>query len=281
MGADLSGMSPTHASPAGRQRLQALCGATDDAVLLLYAGRLAPEKNLKLLFKLLEYLNRNGCPPFHLIVAGDGMERRLWEQRAAEQSPGRVVFLGHIRNRKMLAMLYANADIFVHPNPHEPFGIAPLEAMASGLPLVAPNSGGVTTYASSANAWTVPPTVGHFAEAVHEILSHRELAVEKTQLALATAAAYSWDRVADGFLDLYQDMYDCFHGKTPSAPPDFYSLPATPGTKQIATWTARLAQKVFAATARWRESSSVSQPGASANTDPSKYAALKEPRIHS
>src|SRR5262249_19533132 len=96
MGADLSGMSPAYASSAGRRRLLALCGAPDDAVVLLYAGRLAPEKNLKLLFKLIEYLNRGDTRSFHLIVAGDGIERRHWEHYAAAQSPGRVVFLGHI-----------------------------------------------------------------------------------------------------------------------------------------------------------------------------------------
>src|SRR5262249_21820746 len=134
------------------------------------------------------------------------------------------------------------------------FGIAPLEAMASGLPLLAPNSGGLTSYASAANAWTVPPTVGHFAEAVYEVMDNRELVAQKKQQALATAATYSWDRVADGFLDLYQEMHDCFHGKTPTAPADFYSLPAARATARIATWTAQLAQKIFATTARWRES---------------------------
>src|SRR5262249_13228594 len=136
MGADLSQVSPTNVSSEGRRRLLALCGASDDAVLLLYAGRLAPEKNLQLLFDLTAHLNRTESRPFHLIVAGDGMERARWESYASQHLPGYAVFLGHVRDRSMLAMLYANADIFVHPNPHEPFGIAPLEAMASGLPLL-------------------------------------------------------------------------------------------------------------------------------------------------
>jgi glycosyltransferase involved in cell wall biosynthesis len=259
MGADLDEMSPAEASPAGRRRLLALCGATTvgdanaEAVILFYAGRLVPEKNLQLLFELTEHLNRNGTRPFHLMIAGDGIERRRWERYAAERLPGHVVFLGHIRDRKMLATLYANADVFVHPNSHEPFGIAPLEAMASGLPLVAPNAGGVTSYASNANAWTVPPTVEDFAGAVRAIISDRNLVAGKTEQARKTALAYNWDSVADGFLDLYQDMHRRFLGEPAKLPADFSSLPAPPTTARLARWTANFAQKAFAAFSRVRE----------------------------
>ena len=60
--------------------------------------------------------------------------------------------LGHL-DKELLADYYANADVFVHPNPKEPFGIAPLEAMASGVPVVAPNSGGILSYATDENIW--------------------------------------------------------------------------------------------------------------------------------
>ena len=254
MGADLSQVSPANASPEGRQRLLALCGAGKDAVLLLYAGRLAPEKNLQLLFDLTAHLNRAGSPPFHLIVAGDGMERARWESYAAQHLPGYAVFLGHVRDRSMLAMLYANADIFVHPNPHEPFGIAPLEAMASGLPLLAPNEGGVTSYASPANSWTVPAKVETFAAAVHEIIGNRQRASEKTQRALETAATCSWQRVADGFLDLYDDMHRSFHGQQSTMPADFYSEPAAAATATTAHWISQAAQKAFTTISNLRES---------------------------
>jgi glycosyltransferase involved in cell wall biosynthesis len=255
MGVDLSEMSPAQASPAGRQRLLALCGAQNDAnaVLLFYAGRLVPEKNLQLLFELTEHLNRTGSRPFHLMIAGDGIERPRWERYAAEHLPGHAVFLGHIRDRKMLATLYANADLFVHPNSHEPFGIAPLEAMASGLPLLAPNSGGVTSYASMENAWSVPPTVEDFAGAVHEILDHPERVARKTEHARKTALAFDWDSVADRFLDLYQDMHRRFTGEAASLAPDFSSVPAPASTARVATWMAKLAQKTFAAVSRMRE----------------------------
>jgi glycosyltransferase involved in cell wall biosynthesis len=48
----------------------------------------------------------------------------------ASRAPGRAAFLGHIKNPDELAGLLANADLFIHPSDREPFGIAPLEAMA-------------------------------------------------------------------------------------------------------------------------------------------------------
>ena len=61
-------------------------------------------------------------------------------------------FSSDISTKKLLADYYANADVFVHPNPKEPFGIAPLEAMASGVPTVAPDAGGILSYATDENA---------------------------------------------------------------------------------------------------------------------------------
>ena len=94
----------------------------------------------------------------HLIVAGDGPRRHELE-RLANGSRDRIHFHGHLADRGALADLMTDVDLFVHPNPREPFGIAPLEAMSAGLPLVAPDRGGVTTYATTANAWIAPATV--------------------------------------------------------------------------------------------------------------------------
>ena len=260
MGVDLSELSPAHRSDAGRQRLLALCGAPEDAVLLLYVGRLAPEKNLSLLFHLAERLNQNSSRSFHLIVVGHGMERARWEQYAAERLPGQVIFLGHIRDRKRLAILYANSDIFVHPNPHEPFGIAPLEAMTSGIPLVAPDSGGVTFYAHSGNAWTVPATIEDFAVAIAEILDDRERTRQRVEQALLTVESYRWDKVAASFLELYQDLHRAFHGLPTRTPAEFYSTPAPPGRARLVRWASQWARKTFAAVAQVRESRQADRP---------------------
>jgi len=205
MGVDLDHLSPERRKPGHRRRLLQNFGI-DDGVLLLYAGRLVPEKNLGLLFEVLARLANNGARDYRLLVVGDGIEREMWEQKCKSTLPSRAFFMGHVRDQSVLADIYANADIFVHPNPREPFGIAPLEAMASGLPLVVPNAGGVTSYANHENAWMVNPDVDSFAAAMEDVVANPVAAAQKSQKALITAGEYRWDGVAASFLDLYGEL---------------------------------------------------------------------------
>jgi glycosyltransferase involved in cell wall biosynthesis len=139
MGADCRLFAPDRRSPTRRRWLEALAGAPEGSTLLLYVGRLAPEKNLDLLIDTMRMLEERDSGEFHLLIAGDGLLRAQLEQLCLRDLPGAVRFLGHVRDREVLADVYANCDVLVHPNPREPFGIAPLEAMASGLPIVGPD----------------------------------------------------------------------------------------------------------------------------------------------
>ncbi len=206
MGVDLAHLSPRRRFTGLRRRLLQNFGVSEESVLLLYTGRLAPEKNLSLLFGVLAGLAKDRERDYRLLMVGDGIERARWEQRCSREMPGRALFLGHIKDKNVLADLYANCDVFVHPNPREPFGIAPLEAMASGLPLVAPNSGGVASYANLENAWTVRADVASFAGAIREVAANPRLVLEKTRKALETAQLYRWETVASSFLDLYETL---------------------------------------------------------------------------
>jgi alpha-1,6-mannosyltransferase len=206
MGVDLAHLSPQRRSTGLRSRLLQNFGAPEESVLLLYAGRLVPEKNLPLLFDVLLHLAEDREHDYRLLIVGDGIEHSYWERRLLREIPGRVVFLGHIKDKDVLGDLYANCDVFVHPNPHEPFGIAPLEAMASGLPLVAPNTGGIASYANPGNAWTVNADVFSFAGAIREIIANRELTLEKTRRALLTAQLHRWENVAASFFDLFESL---------------------------------------------------------------------------
>ena len=245
MGVDLTHMSPARKSPDLRRRLLGRFSAGDDAILLLYAGRLVPEKNLQLLFELLDYLVTHEHLNARLLIAGDGIDRIRWETETANRLPGHARFLGHIADPNELADLYANCDIFAHPNPREPFGIAPLEAMASGLPLLAPNAGGVTSYANLSNAWTVPADVHSFAAAIAEIRADEGRTALKIQHALATAQSYRWENVAASFLDLYRQLHAIQTSRTEPFAPSFSSTPPTPWGSALFHSVSRAAEKAF------------------------------------
>jgi len=225
MGAACGLFRPERRSSRMGALLRSRFGAPEDSRLLLYAGRLAPEKNLELLVDTMELLEREAPGGFHLLVAGEGVQHARLEDECARRVPGAVCFLGHIADREALADLFANCDSFLHPNPREPFGIAPLEAMASGLPLVAPHSGGLTSYANDSNAWLVNPSAAAFAAAIRAIGGDRESAMARVRQARLTAERFDWERVTAGFFDLYDEIHALVQGvrTEPLTLPHFYS----------------------------------------------------------
>ena len=190
----------------------------DGMTRLLYAGRVSHEKNVLLLVDLMKKLDP---AEFSLTVAGNGT---LLEEMKCHALP-HVNYLGHVPDRERLAEIYAKADIFVHPNPREPFGIAPLEALAAGLTLVAPNQGGVTTYANESNAWLVDSNADAMAAAVREVRTSPELRRSRAIEGRATAERHDWPVVTSRFLRLYEDitMITRDTQRTPVTAPRFWS----------------------------------------------------------
>ena len=236
MGVHCTGFSPARRRPSAREtilsRISAEAGRLTNPRLLLYVGRLSPEKNIDVLVDMMEILAADLSAEYHLLFAGDG-PRAVWLKEMADQKvPGRIHLLGHFANREDLADLYANCDALVHPNPREPFGIAPLEAMASGLPVVAPSSGGVLSYANAGNAWLVKPDAADFAAGVREVFVDGTLKKTRVEQALRTAANFDWPRVAAVFFKLYDDLHQRFR--------KFYNAAAEAHTTAEAYPTANL-----------------------------------------
>jgi glycosyltransferase involved in cell wall biosynthesis len=122
------------------------------AKLLLYVGRLATNKRVPLLVKVLALLN-DVRPPTHLLIAGDtsdvyGFEAERCRARARELGVAeRLHFLGHLTG-EALRHAYQSADVLVIPSAWESFSVPVIEAMACGVPVVA------------ARAFALPETVG-------------------------------------------------------------------------------------------------------------------------
>jgi glycosyltransferase involved in cell wall biosynthesis len=180
---------------------------------------------LKLLAQALGALTSQGVDA-RLIIAGEGISKSALERELSECAPGRFHFAGHIGSRVELSRLYASADAFVHPNPREPFGLAPLEAMASGLALVAPNQGGVTTYCTSENSWPAEPEAEAFAKAIRAAATDSEERRDRVANALETVKAYAWNSVIDRYFDLYDEIFAMFRNlPLRGIEPSFYSTP--------------------------------------------------------
>jgi alpha-1,6-mannosyltransferase len=206
MGAEIEAFAAAHPDGALRRMLSAQFDAREPHRLLLYAGRLSPEKNIGLLLETLERLPVE----YKLIVAGSGPLADVFAADARRRAPGRVRLLGHVGSRSELAAVYANCDAFLHPNPREAFGIAPLEAMAAGIPLIGPRSGGVLSYADDSNAWLCEPEAARFAEAVRAVFSDPAARKDRLGQARWTARRHRWADVAAQFFALYDELHRQF-----------------------------------------------------------------------
>lgn len=211
-GVDIAQYSPDRRSAEVRSDMQKRASIPETATILLYAGRLSPEKNIGLLVEMMKILSNAADRDFRLLVAGAGPQSDWLQKQSDKHAQGKIIQLGHL-DKDLLAGFYANADVFVHPNPREPFGIAPLEAMASGVPTLAPNAGGILSYASNENAWLVGPSGEEFAAAVREIVSDNNLRESKVAKALVTASENTRERSTDRLLETYDKMYEDFRSR--------------------------------------------------------------------
>jgi glycosyltransferase involved in cell wall biosynthesis len=135
------GVDAERFSPARRSRQLRLAWGVlgDDQRVMLYVGRLAREKNVGLALRAFEAASRSD-PGLRMIVVGDGPLRR---QLQAEFPAAHFVGAQHGEN---LAGHYASADLFLFPSQSETFGNVTLEALASGLAVVAFNAAAASDY---------------------------------------------------------------------------------------------------------------------------------------
>lgn len=138
LGIERSHFSPTFRDPRLRHALLDQCGLPDNALLLLGLGRHHPEKRWPM---VIDAINRAGAQvPVGLVLLGQGVDSERIERRIAGSPHIRLFRPEYDRDR--LARIMASCDALIHGSEAEPFGLVASEAMASGLPLIVPDTGG-------------------------------------------------------------------------------------------------------------------------------------------
>ncbi len=178
-----------------------------DEKLLLYVGRIAAEKELDMLLKSAEILNEKGYT-YKLLMVGEGPQL---EELRAKNIPN-VIFAGYKFGRE-LQEIYASSDIFVFPSSTETYGNVILEAMASGLPVVATLQGGVKeNLINGVNglAFNVGSEMD-MAKKIEHLLNNGALRQNLAHKARAHAMEKGWQRV---FERLFNDYQTAIHSVT-------------------------------------------------------------------
>ncbi|GGM52832.1 GDP-mannose-dependent alpha-(1-6)-phosphatidylinositol dimannoside mannosyltransferase [Longimycelium tulufanense] len=189
LGVDLVEFHPGRRDASLRAEL-----ARGSDALLVHCGRLSPEKQVERSVDALAELYECGHR-VRLVIAGDGPRRAALERRAAGLP---VTFLGFVGARRSVARLLATADVSLAPGPHETFGLAALEALASGTPVVVSASSALREIVRPGCGAAVPDHAPAFAGAVTNLLAVPE--PSRRAAARARAERYPWHSSVDGML---------------------------------------------------------------------------------
>ena len=174
---------------------------------ILYVGSLEPRKNLLRLLQACARL-REKHQDWHLVIVG---ARNFWKNVPVVETVEELAlkpwvhFTGFVEEEDLPA-LYNGADLFVFPSLYEGFGLPPLEAMACGTPVVTSNSSSLPEVVGDAAIMVDPYDVDAIADAMARVLDDPALADDLRQRGLARAGQFSWERMAQETIKVYQHV---------------------------------------------------------------------------
>lgn len=167
---------------------------------LIHVGRLSPDKQPHVAVDALRRLRARGIPARLVVIGGGPLEEHL--RRAARDLP--VEFLGRVDDRAVIARHLAAADVAVATGPFEIFGMAALEALASGTPVVVPPTGALRELVPLGAGMVAAPHADGVADAVAAVLVGDR--IEQRRLARVRAEELGWARTAAAFLGLHERL---------------------------------------------------------------------------
>jgi len=165
---------------------------------LLFVGRLNVRKNIETLFKALPLLKNKTIP---LIIVGepDWKTPDLKRMLSLPELRNRIIITGRITDEELTAT-YALSKIFCFPSFAEGFGLPPLEAMASGIPVVVSHSTSFPEVCGDAAVYVNPAQAESIAHAINSLLGDTQLYFQKRQQGFAQAAKFSWELSAHAMM---------------------------------------------------------------------------------
>src|SRR4051794_12943799 len=174
---------------------------------VLYAGNVKPHKNLGRLLDAFHLLRQQGLDHLKLVVIGDEISKYTDLRRTVHRHNlhKHIRFLGYMPD-ETLAVLYRLATVFVFPSLYEGFGLPPLEAMASGTPVVTSNVSSLPEVVGDAAVLVDPHDVASIEHGIRRVLTDPALATDMRRRGLLRAREFSWERSVRRTLAVYQKV---------------------------------------------------------------------------
>jgi glycosyltransferase involved in cell wall biosynthesis len=166
---------------------------------LLFAGRINARKNVCNLLRALRLVHDQNIP---LVIAGeeDRKAPQLKEFLNDPQLGPRIVFTGPVTNDE-LSTVYAQAKVFCFPSFAEGMGIPPLEAMASGIPVIVSNTTSMPEVCGSAALYVDPHDPNDIAKKINQLLEDRGLYEQKVKDGFKRSKDFTWSNTAKGIMN--------------------------------------------------------------------------------
>jgi glycosyltransferase involved in cell wall biosynthesis len=174
---------------------------------LLYVGNIKPHKNLERLIEAFHLVRSQGRSELELLIIGDEISKLQALRRAVHKYDIHryVRFLGYVPD-KTLAVLYRLASVFVFPSLYEGFGLPPLEAMASGTPVVTSNVSSLPEVVGDAAVLVDPYRAEAIADGILTVLRSTHLRQELRTRGLERVKEYSWARSVQRVREVYGEV---------------------------------------------------------------------------
>jgi glycosyltransferase involved in cell wall biosynthesis len=178
-----------------------------DHQFVLYVGNIKPHKNLVRLIESFAEFRQIGFEDVKLLIIGDEISKLPALRRAVHRHKlhKHVRFLGYV-SEQTLGILYRLAAVFVFPSLYEGFGLPPLEAMASGTPVVTSNVSSLPEVAGDAAVLVDPYDVDSIVDGLRRVVGDPALAADLRARGLVRAREFSWERSVERTLRDYQDV---------------------------------------------------------------------------
>jgi glycosyltransferase involved in cell wall biosynthesis len=173
---------------------------------VLYVGNVKPHKNLERLLEAFHLVRQRGLGHVKLVLIGDDISKYASLRRAVHryQLHKYVKFFGYV-SEDTLAVMYRLAAVFVFPSLYEGFGLPPLEAMASGTPVVTSNVSSLPEVAGDAAVLVDPHSPQSIADGLHRVLTDEPFAQQLRTRGLARAGQFSWETSARRVREVYME----------------------------------------------------------------------------
>lgn len=169
---------------------------------ILYVGGYDARKNVPTLMKAAAKVFER-LPDGELVLVGAKGRPDVRELAEELHVSSRLVVTPYVSRRELVA-LYQSADLFVYPSRYEGFGLPPAQALAMGLPVIAGDTAAVSEVLKDSGILVDPESVDDWASAITKVLEGPALAQRMAARGRARAEDFSWDRVAQQYVKLYE-----------------------------------------------------------------------------